>query len=77
MKFRHELTYDASPAEVFAMLADPVFREAGCAEGGALSAEVTVVKKGAGFSLTIDRVQKTDGLPAFARTFAEIGRAHV
>jgi hypothetical protein len=70
MKFRHELTYDASPAEVFAMLADPVFREAGCAEGGALSAEVSVEKKGAGFSLTIDRVQKTDGLPAFARTFA-------
>ena len=70
MKFRHELTYDASPAEVFAMLADPVFREAGCAEGEAVSAEVTVEKKGKGFSLTIDRVQRTDGLPAFARTFA-------
>ena len=42
MKFRHELTYDATPAEVFAMLADPAFREAACAAAGVISADVTV-----------------------------------
>ena len=31
MKFRHEPTYDASPADVFEMLADPKFREAASA----------------------------------------------
>jgi hypothetical protein len=70
MKFRHELTYDASPDEVFAMLADPVFREAACASADVISAEVSIERVGAGFSMVIDRVQKTDGLPAFARTFA-------
>ena len=73
MKFRHELTYDASPAEVFAMLADPAFREKCCAEQGVISAEVTLEPAGGssgGFTLTVDMVQPTDDLPAFARTFA-------
>lgn len=70
MKFRHELTYDASPAQVFAMLSDPVFREAACASADVISAEVTIEQKGNGFSLVVDRVQRTDDLPAFARTFA-------
>lgn len=70
MKFRHELTYDASPVEVFAMLADPAFREAGCAAADVVSADVTVERVGDGFSLTVERVDRTDGLPAFARTFA-------
>lgn len=70
MKFRHELTYDAPPAEVFAMLADPAFREAACAAQDVISAEVTVVEEGNGFTLTIDQEQRTDDLPAFARTFA-------
>jgi hypothetical protein len=70
MKFRHELTYDASPAAVFAMLADPAFREAGAAEAGVVSADVTIEPVGEGFSLTIDRVDRTEGLPSFARKFA-------
>src|SRR4051794_36161727 len=70
MKFRHELTYDASPAEVFAMLADPAFREAGCAAADVVSAEVTIDRVGDGFSLTIERVDRTEGLPSFARKFA-------
>jgi uncharacterized protein YndB with AHSA1/START domain len=70
MKFRHELTYDAPPAEVFAMLGDPVFREAGCAGPNVLSAEISIEHTDTGFSLVVDRVQKTDDLPAFARTFA-------
>jgi uncharacterized protein YndB with AHSA1/START domain len=70
MRFRHELTYDAPPAEVFAMLSDPAFREAGCAAADVVSADVTVERQGDGFSLTVERVDRTDGLPAFARTFA-------
>lgn len=70
MKFRHELSYDASPAEVFEMLADPGFREASAAAMGVVSAEVELDRTGNGFSLTIDQVQLTDDLPSFARTFA-------
>ena len=70
MKFRHELTYDAPPAEVFAMLADPAFREAACAAQEVISAEVTLESEGNGFTLTIAQEQRTDDLPSFARTFA-------
>ena len=70
MKFRHELTYDAPPDEVFAMLGDPVFREAACASADVISADIEIERVGDGFSLVIDRVQRTDDLPAFARTFA-------
>ncbi|MGY2702173.1 MULTISPECIES: DUF2505 domain-containing protein [unclassified Nocardioides] len=70
MKFRHELRYHASPADVFEMLADPAFREAACAAQDVISAEVQVVREGNGFRLTIDQEQRTDDLPGFARTFA-------
>ena len=30
MKFSHQMTYDAPPADVAAMLADPAFREKVC-----------------------------------------------
>ncbi|GAA4379948.1 DUF2505 domain-containing protein [Nocardioides caricicola] len=70
MKFRHELTYDASPADVFEMLADPKFREAACAAQGVISADVQVERDGERFTLTIDQEQRTDDLPSFARTFA-------
>ena len=70
MKFRHELTYDASPADVFEMLADPEFREAACAAQDVISADVEIVREGHGFTMTIDQVQRTDDLPGFARTFA-------
>lgn len=70
MKFRHELRYDASPGEVFEMLADPAFREAACAAQDVISADVSIDRTGNGFTLTIDQEQKTDDLPSFARTFA-------
>jgi uncharacterized protein YndB with AHSA1/START domain len=70
MKFRHEITYDAPPADVFEMLSDPTFREACCAAQDVISAEVTVERTGNAFTLTIDQVQRTDDLPGFARTFA-------
>lgn len=70
MKLRHEITYDAPPAEVYEMLSDPAFREACCAAQDVISADVTVERSGAGFTLTVDQEQHTDDLPSFARTFA-------
>ena len=70
MHFRHELAYDASPDDVFEMLADPAFRERVAAAQDVVSAEVAVVATPEGFNLTIDQVQRTDGLPSFARRFA-------
>jgi uncharacterized protein YndB with AHSA1/START domain len=69
MKFRHELTYDAPPAEVFEMLADPAFREASAAAQDVVTAEVDLERQGNGFRLTIDQQQRTSDLPSFARTF--------
>ncbi len=70
MKFRHELSYDASPDQVFEMLADPEFREKVCAAQDVISADVELTRSGGGFSLSIDQQQRTDDLPGFARTFA-------
>ena len=70
MLFRHELSYDASPDQVYEMLADPTFREAVCAAQDVVSAEVELERSGTGFTLTVDQLQRTDDLPSFARTFA-------
>jgi carbon monoxide dehydrogenase subunit G len=70
MKFRHELQYDATPAQVFEMLADPAFRRAVAEAMDVISADVDLQRDGDGFTLTIDQLQKTDDLPGFARTFA-------
>ncbi|MCW2764599.1 MAG: hypothetical protein JWO11_558 [Nocardioides sp.] len=70
MKFRHELVYDAPPAAVFEMLADPAFREAACAAQDVIAADVKVERTGNGFSLVIDQLQRTTDLPGFARAFA-------
>ena len=68
MKFTHELTYDASPAEVYAMLSDPAFREEVCRAQQVVSAEVTLTPRDAGgFHLVVDQVQDTAGLPSIAR----------
>ena len=70
MKFRHELSYDAPPERVFAMLADPEFRKASCDAMEVISADVQLERNGEGFTLVIDQLQNTNDLPAFARTFA-------
>lgn len=70
MDFRHELSYDAPPDQVFEMLADPAFREKVCAAMDVVSADVSLDRSGDGFDLVCDQVQKTTGLPSFARKFA-------
>ena len=51
MKFRHELSYDASPAEVFEMLADPAFREKVGEALDVVSADIALERDGDGFTL--------------------------
>lgn len=69
MHFRHELAYEATPGEVFAMLADPAFREKVSESLDVVSHDVTVTPAGDGFVLVNDQVQRTEGLPAFAKKF--------
>ena len=73
MKFRHELSYDAPPEKVYAMLASAAFRRQTCAAMEVISADVQLDPQpggGAGFTLVIDQLRNTLDLPAFARTFA-------
>jgi hypothetical protein len=73
MKFRHELSYDAPPDKVYAMLAAPAFRRQACAAMEVISADVQLDPDpdgGDGFTLVIDQLQNTKDLPGFARAFA-------
>jgi hypothetical protein len=73
MKFRHELSYDAPPDEVYAMLASAAFRRQACTAMEVISADVRLDPDpdgGEGFTLVIDQLQNTKDLPGFARTFA-------
>lgn len=70
VEFRHELTYDAPPDEVFAMLADPAFRAKVCEAQGVVSHDIDLTPTDAGFTLVNDQVQDTAGLPAIAKKIA-------
>jgi hypothetical protein len=70
MKFRHEVRYQASAADVYAMLADPAFRQRSADAMGVVSADVSITPTGDGMSVTIDQVQRTEGIPGFAKKFA-------
>jgi hypothetical protein len=70
MLLRHEISYDAPLAEVFAMLSDPAFRQTSATAMGVISADVTIIPNGDGISVTIDQVQPTEGVPGFAKKFA-------
>jgi uncharacterized protein YndB with AHSA1/START domain len=72
MRFRHDLSYDAPPERVFAMLADPEFRRRTCEAMEVLSVDVQLdpAPDGDGFTLVVDQLQNTQDLPSFARTFA-------
>ena len=70
MKLRHQISYDATRDEVFAMLSDPDFRRASADAMGVISADVTLTPRGEGISVRIDQVQPTEGVPGFAKKFA-------
>lgn len=70
MDYRRELSYDATPAEVFAMLVDPAFREKVGAAQEVVSIDVTSTPTGDGATVVVDQIQNTAGLPAIAKKFA-------
>lgn len=70
MRYRRELAYEAGPDEVFAMMADPAFRERVAAAQEVVSVDVTITPAGEGFTLVSDQVQRTAGLPAIAKRIA-------
>lgn len=60
------MPYQATAAKVYAMLADPAFREAVGAAQDVVSVDVDITPSGKGMSVRIDQVQQTP-VPAFAR----------
>jgi hypothetical protein len=70
MRFRHEITYDAPAAEVYAMLTDPAFRQKSCDAMGVLSADISIETDGPDARVVIDQVQPTEGVPSFAKKIA-------
>jgi hypothetical protein len=69
MRLRHELAYDAPPAEVRAMLTDPSFWDEVAAATGALTSTATIGAEGSTTRIVIDQEQRVTGVPSFARKF--------
>jgi uncharacterized protein YndB with AHSA1/START domain len=67
MKFDHEMHYAASPTEVYAMLADPKFRDKVAEAGGAFEREVVIDAEGRGMSVLVDQKQRDRNLPSIAK----------
>jgi hypothetical protein len=76
MKFSHELRYDASPEQVFAMLSDPAFRERVCEEQRAHDWDVSIHSDGTTTTVTIDQRRPTTGMPRVAEKFVG-GEVHI
>ena len=68
-RITHEMTYDASLAEVAAMLSDTDFRTEVCERQGALRSDVDVTPEGEGKQVRIALVQPAAGIPSFAQKF--------
>jgi hypothetical protein len=69
VRFSHSLRYDASPAEVRAMLTDPSFREEVCATTHATRSGVTVEPSASGSIVVVDQTQPARRIPSFAQKF--------
>ena len=69
MRLRHELAYDAPPAEVRAMLNDPLFWDEVAAATGALSSTATIGAEGATTRIVVDQEQRVTRVPSFAKKF--------
>lgn len=67
MLIRHQLTYDASPEEVYEMLSDKTFRDKVCDAMGAVSHDVVIDRTDEAMSVRIDTTQRTKGMPGFAK----------
>ena len=69
MKFSHQMTYAASPADVHAMLSDPEFREKVCAAMDAVRHDVSIKPTVTGMRVVVDQTQPAKGIPSFAKKF--------
>jgi len=69
MKFSHRMTYDAAPADVLAMLADPGFREKVCVAMRAMRRDVSIEGAPESMKVVIDQTQPAKGIPSFATKF--------
>jgi hypothetical protein len=69
MKFSHQLSYDASPEDVYAMLQEPKFRERVCAAMRSVNYDVSIESHSEGMSVTVDQTQPAKGIPSFAKKF--------
>lgn len=69
MKFSHQMTYDATPAEVHAMLADPAFREKVCVAARTVAHDVKIDGTSDAMTVTVDQTQPAQGIPSFAKKF--------
>lgn len=68
-RLHHQMTYDAPLARVVEMLADPRFREAVCEYQRVLRADVEIDRAGDTMTVTVEQVQHTERIPAFAKRF--------
>lgn len=64
-----QLTYPATPEQVFAMLLDPAFQERVCSATGALSHSVDVQESAGGAVITTSREFPTDDFPSMVQKF--------
>jgi hypothetical protein len=69
MKFSHQMRYDAPPADVAAMLADPAFREKVCVAMHSVRHDVDIDGSGSGMTVVVDQTQPAEGIPSFAKKF--------
>jgi hypothetical protein len=69
VKFTHDMTYDASPEQVHAMLADPAFREQVCQAMHAIRHDVSIDPDGDRMTVKVDQTQPAKGIPSFAKKF--------
>ena len=69
MKFSHRLTYDAAPADVLVMLADPAFRERVCVAMRATRRDVSIDGAPETMKVVVDQTQPAKGIPSFAKKF--------
>ena len=69
MRLRHELAYDAPPADVLAMLGNPTYWDKVAEATGALSSTATIGTEGTTTRVIIDQQQQVVGVPSFAKKF--------
>lgn len=69
MRFQHELRYDASPDEVYAMLSQAAFREQVCEAQHVTECTVEIDDADGSMSVRVDQHRPSDGIPGFAKKF--------